>query len=419
MVRNLKTEGALSVFGFFLPLPLKNVSYALWRYRGNPKSKSVALLTLFMTAVIIFLYLKGISMIQKLLRATLARGIGVTFFVVGVLFLPNLAMYSQETRFGGFADFNYGFSLDGKNLNGLDTKGFRLGQYSFFISSQLSDRISFIGESVFEFDDGFHVDVERVLLKYEATDYLNIIAGKHHTPIGYWNTAYHHGNAIQPTIWRPYMFRFEDEGGIFPIHSLGVLLTAENLTALGLGYGFMISNGLGSNAVLDNDNYKAITASVQIKPLEGLTLQGSAYFDRLSKGVATLRTNANGEIIQLPDEMAYRIYSGTVLYFNGPFEFIGEYASVANTLESLTTNTSGMYVYAGYKFGDLVLYGRFDRLAYSPDEMYFQKNDLTSIVIGARYSLGPFTVLKLEYQNLNRQTTGISNGITAQVAFGF
>jgi hypothetical protein len=338
---------------------------------------------------------------------------------LGIVLCSHQRTIAQETRFGGFADFNFGFSIDGKNPEGLDTRGFRLGQYSFFISSQLSDRISFIGESVFEYDNGFIVDVERVLLKYEATDFLNVIAGKHHTPIGYWNTAYHHGAAIQPTIQRPYMFRFEDEGGIFPIHALGVQLTAENITSLGLGYSLLIANGLGANDILDNDAYKAVVASVQIKPLEGLTLQASGYFDRLSKGVATLRTDMNGEQVLLEGDLDYRILSGTLLYFNGPIEVIAEYAAVSNTLAAVTTNTSGLYAYAGYKFGDFALYGRFDRLAYSKDEMYFTQDDLTSIIVGARYNLGAFTVLKLEYQNLNRQSTGISNGLTAQVAFGF
>ncbi len=343
-----------------------------------------------------------------------------SFALIGGLFLNGATLRAQETRFGGFADFNYGFSVDGKNLDGLDTRGFRLGQYSFFVSSQLSDRISFIGESVFEFDEGFIVDVERVLLKYEATDYLNIIAGKHHTPIGYWNTAYHHGAAIQPTIWRPYIFRFEDEGGIFPIHSLGVLLTAENLTPLGLGYGFMISNGLGSNAVLDNDAYKAITASVQIKPIEGLMLQGSVYFDRLSKGVQTLRHDqTTGEAMMLADEMNYRIISGTLTYFNGPVEVIAEYAAVENKTDALTANTQGLYAYAGYKIQDLTIYGRYDLMRYDNTELYYTRDNLSSIIVGARYNLGPFTVLKVEYQNLNRQSTGVSNGITTQVAFGF
>lgn len=337
-----------------------------------------------------------------------------------VLFLVGQFAFSQETRFGGFADFNYGFSVDGKNLNGLDTKGFRLGQYSFFISSQLSDRISFIGESVFEYDEGFLVDIERVLLKYEATDYLNIIAGKHHTPIGYWNTAYHHGAAIQPTIWRPYIFRFEDEGGIFPIHSLGVLLTAENLTPLGLGYGLMVSNGLGSNAVIDNDDYKAITASLQMRPIEGLMLQGSAYFDRLSKGVQTLRHDvATGEFATLDGDMTYRILSGTLTYFNGPVEVIAEYAAVENKMGAVTANTQGLYAYAGYKIQDLTIYGRYDLMRFDDNDLYYTRDNLSSVVVGARYNLGPFTVLKVEYQNLNRESTGVSNGITTQVAFGF
>ena len=44
-----------------------------------------------------------------------------------------------------------------------------------------------------------------------------------HTLLGYWNQAYHHGTWLQTTVFRPEIYRWEDDGGgLLPVHEVGV-----------------------------------------------------------------------------------------------------------------------------------------------------------------------------------------------------
>ena len=40
--------------------------------------------------------------------------------------------------------------------------------------------------------------------------------------LGYWNNAFHHGRWLQITVDRPEILKFEDEGGLLPVHLVGV-----------------------------------------------------------------------------------------------------------------------------------------------------------------------------------------------------
>jgi len=82
-------------------------------------------------------------------------------------------------------------------------------------------RLRLLGE-VFVSDDEF--DVERLKLGYAFAPETVVWAGRVHNPLGYWITQYHHGNYLQTSVSRPEVARFEDEGGLFPNHIIGLLL---------------------------------------------------------------------------------------------------------------------------------------------------------------------------------------------------
>jgi hypothetical protein len=48
--------------------------------------------------------------------------------------------------------------------------------------------------------------------------------GRFHSPVRYWNSAYHHGLYLQTSITRPLIEKFEDEGGILATHITGVMI---------------------------------------------------------------------------------------------------------------------------------------------------------------------------------------------------
>src|SRR6185312_1674443 len=164
------------------------------------------------------------------------------FITCSLLLSTNIV--AQNTTIKGFADVLA--SYDKKASFGFD-------EQDLFITSQLNDRFSFLGESVFKYEKSsasdFNVSIERLIVKYNYYGNHNIIIGKVHTPINYWNDTYHHGRVFYPTIESPMLFDAE----IIPLHTTGVNFQGHDLGNIKFGYDFLIGNGLGSSPVEDND----------------------------------------------------------------------------------------------------------------------------------------------------------------------
>ena len=122
----------------------------------------------------------------------------------------------------GFTDISYLALGDYKGVKNNST--FALGQLDLFITSQLSDSISFLNEILFEFEETNEsvLHIARLMLQYSLTDYLNIKVGRMHTAIGYWNSQYHHSAWLYTTAMRPLLFNWENENGIMPVHQIGI-----------------------------------------------------------------------------------------------------------------------------------------------------------------------------------------------------
>ncbi len=89
---------------------------------------------------------------------------------------------------------------------------------------------------------GFNVELERLIIRYDLNDYLKVSFGRYHTPINYWNTAYHHGAWLQTGISRPEMTQFG--GSFIPVHFVGMLVEgAVPAGGLNLNYNFGLGNG--------------------------------------------------------------------------------------------------------------------------------------------------------------------------------
>lgn len=68
--------------------------------------------------------------------------------------------------------------------------------------------------------------------------------GRFHTPIGYWNTAHHHGTYLQTSISRPGIEAFEGGGGVLPTHFTGLLWEGAQEHAGGTVH-YALAAGLG------------------------------------------------------------------------------------------------------------------------------------------------------------------------------
>jgi hypothetical protein len=131
----------------------------------------------------------------------------------------------------GFADFNLDFGSDANSLifplPPPVHNTFEIGEFDLFLSSRLSKQVSFLSEVVIGADQTNYwgLDIERMEITYKPSHYLEISGDRYHTPIGYYNTAFHHGTWFQTATGRPFMYFFEDSGGILPVHSVGVTAT--------------------------------------------------------------------------------------------------------------------------------------------------------------------------------------------------
>jgi hypothetical protein len=111
-------------------------------------------------------------------------------------------------KIAGFGDFDF----SGSDQPGTKS-GFSEGQFILHLNSNLSPKVSFMGEvSLTARTDagtgtpavtGFNAEVERSIIRFEHNDYLKVSFGRYHTPINYWNTAFHHGQWLQTTVSRP------------------------------------------------------------------------------------------------------------------------------------------------------------------------------------------------------------------------
>jgi hypothetical protein len=346
----------------------------------------------------------------------------------------------------GFFDFNFGVGSIANPLvfpivdSGCGTCGnsptpahtaFQAGEFDLFISSKLSDHLSFVSEVVLgpSNNNVFGLDIERYQLTYKANPYFSVSAGRFHTSLGYYNTAYHHGNWFSTAEGRPIMYLFEDSGGILPMHMVGLSFAGAvpHTEALGLHWIAEIGNGNSSNPAIGpsgNDvqnfysdrNYKATNLAAYIKPqfLSGLQIGGSWYHDGLNPSQAQ-------SPLPLP-EVRQNIESAYVVYFSQNWEFMNEAVLLTNHLTGTAESFRSPMAYTqiAHKFG---IYKPYFRYQYVNDNMKDPLNLLTGTYygpsIGVRVDFWDFAAFKLQYNHLFQSNQLPGNGLNGQIAFTF
>ena len=325
---------------------------------------------------------------------------------------------------GGFANVDYLYrDVHQKDGRSADSNHFALGELDFFVASELSDHFSFFSELVFEFDsDGeTRIDVERLLIKYEHRDWLSVSVGRGHSPIGYWNRAYHHGTFLWTTISRPVLFEFEDEGGLLPMHFVGVETSGNFASKSGLlGYSLVVSNGRGRtpDAIqLTDDLNGSKLALLQLawKPyaIPDITFGANFVYDDIPGDPATPGRERN---------LHEYIAGGHVVFTGHHLEAFFEGQYIRHEGRSSHDNYGG-YAQLAYDFGGgWKPYYRFDWLGIDEDDPFFALAggavDTLRHTAGIRYEWTSFLAVKLEYQH--EDATGRDTNVgAAQVAVRF
>jgi len=326
-------------------------------------------------------------------------------------------------KIAGFGDVNF-FAT--KRVEG--PRGFNLGQFVLHMTSELSPRVTFFGEvSLSARSDagtgtppatGFNTEVERMILRFDYSDQLKVSFGRYHTPINWWNTAFHHGQWLQTTITRPEMIQF---GGRFlPVHFVGALVEGTT-PAGGLNLGYQAGIGNGRSSVIsrggdpgDTNGKRAYLANVFAKPnwAFGLHLGGSVYADTV--------TLANARVF------SERILAAHVAWQKETPELIAEFASVRHEeAGSPATTNHAYYVQAAYRLPEPAHlwkpYFRFEHIGVDASEVVFATVlRLDGATVGMRFDLSQYAAVKGEYRSWTRGEGTVRNhGGFFQVCFTF
>ncbi len=344
---------------------------------------------------------------HRLLSGLIAAAAGLTVAVPARAQdhpLPPAGQY-PSLKISGFGDINFG-----RTSNDADTKGFTLGQLALHMISQLSPRVTFFGEISFSprtdagtgspAATGFNVEVERMILRFDHSDRLKVSFGRYHTPINYWNTAFHHGAWLQTTITRPEMTRFGSQ--FLPVHFIGGLVEGS-VPAAGWNLNYKAGLGNGRSAVIsragdagDANEKPAWLANLSAKPdrVYGLEFGAAVYGDSVERLDRTF------------DE---QIVAGHFVWHKEAPEVIAEVAAVRHRDPdtSLVTWNQAFYVQVAWRLPGTGAawkpYFRFEHVGIDEADLVFNNVPLLDMAtLGARYDLSSFAAIKGEYRTRRR-----------------
>jgi hypothetical protein len=289
-----------------------------------------------------------------------------------------------ELHFGGDVNFSKRFGDSGA------PSAFSLGVVDTMIHGRLSREFSVLAEIAYEASgEGFGFDVERLMLNYEPRSWFRVSAGRFHTPLGYWNTAYHHARWMYATTEAPLLARFEDEAGPLPAHTIGVLVhgSLPFPGPLRFEYDLAVGNGRGPQSdppqnFSDVNEGKSVCAALHVE-LKGLRLGLSGMLDN-----STLPGGL---------DLEERIAMVDLHWQFGDLEAIAEGALIHHDIEGVTALNYGGYAQVAWGLWEnLHLYGRAERFIRDATESYLLTPTASIVVGGVRYELAPTAALKLE-----------------------
>ena len=326
-------------------------------------------------------------------------------------------------EFRGYSDFTFGrpiFSaLPSGGLAG-SSESFNVGDFDLFVNARLSDHLSALAELLVtsDFTNNFSAELDRLMFTYTANKYFKISAGKYHTAIGYYTNAFFRARYFQTATGAPILFTDEDDGGILPVHLVGLTATGEVPSGkLGLHWVAEVANGMAANApdsepiqnFVDENNGKAVNFAVYARPegVQGLDIGGSFYRDRLHPA-------GFGQIEQ-------RIYSAHAAVVRPHLELIAEGVLLQHDLLNVQTfNTVSVYGQASYKMGKVRPYFRYEyQNVPSTDPIFGVLGRMSGPSLGTRYDFSDFASFKLQYGLLGVRSGPSTNAFQAQLAFAF
>ncbi len=301
----------------------------------------------------------------------------------------------------GFADVGVG----NHNAQFPQYQGADIAELDFFLTPRLGSRTRALFELNFEVgaDGSVGVDLERAQIGYQFSDSATVWLGRFHTPYGYYNTAFHHGQQIATSLRRPRFIEFEDHGGIMPAHTVGGWLTgSQRIGDEKLTYDLFIGNSQRvTGGVLDMNNAGNTRGSTIIGGNAGLLLSGA--LEGLKIGVDTFQTRIEDEDLTPSQFTRVRSYGVYTAYDTDVWEGIAEFHVFDN--HDLTGGTGSHrseagFAQLGYRAGRYTPYGRYERGSFQQSDNYFaalrEGGSYYRNALGLRFDVDLVSSLKLE-----------------------
>lgn len=295
---------------------------------------------------------------------------------------------------------------------------FALGQFSLFVTSAIHERVSVLAEIVMEASSAntqVTTDLERLQLTYRHNDHFNISAGRYHTGIGFYNAAFHHGSYFETPIGRPLVFAFEDEGGILPVHEVGLSVRGKMpRTGSAVYYLAEVGNGRRwtelDDEFRDQNTAKSTNIGLSVRPerWHGAEVGASFYRDDI--------VSSSGESI------AHRIAAAYAVYRTPSIELMTEWLRLSHRPvggSRVYVNHAG-YVQASRAFGDVRPYYRYDRVNIEADTpLIGSVGSSQAHVLGLRFDPAEWVGLKAQYERVYDNKRAGANGVRVQLVFVF
>ncbi len=323
-----------------------------------------------------------------------------------------LAAPVHAIDFGAFGNVRYVSS----NAEMAST-GFMLGGFDLFATQQISENTRAFVEYVFESGDaGIVIDLERLSVQHEISEKFRIAAGRFHTPIGYWNSFYHHGTLLQDTTGRPNFLDFEDgDHAILPTHIVGMMVSGDlGAGSFRVGYDLGVGNGgsintdipdsaareLEMNNVGDPNNSKAIAARINFMPDDsGVHFGWFTVYNNIAESGGAYQGVATGGTL-----LKQSIQGFDFKYAGSGFDVLGEYYGFSNdnkTGSARKYSATAYFVQTGYQFMKAVkaIY-RYEDVAFNIDDAYFtsllSREAYRQHVLTLRFDLDESSAIKIE-----------------------
>ena len=294
---------------------------------------------------------------------------------------------------------------------------FALGQVALFMTSAINDRVSVLAEVVLEASGAntrVTTDLERLQLTYRANDHLNISAGRYHTGIGYYNAAFHHGSYFEVPIGRPRIFAFEDEGGVLPVHEVGVSVRGKvPKSGSALRYVAEVGNGrrwtdIDDSEGLDQNQAKSTNVGLALRPdrWRGVEVGGSFYRDDIP--------------VTHEEAIGHRIAAAYGVYRTPSTEIMAEWLQLSYRQQSGADYVNhGGYLQASHAVGKLRPYYRYDRLDIKPGSpLVGTFGSSQAHLLGLRIDPAEWVALKAQYER-RRENAVSFNAVHVQLVFVF